>query len=64
MCSFAEFNRPKFDNCTNLQKKHCSGEQIFLMKMELRYYAHHIRLMYFGDLPQIRKYSILNVPIC
>ena len=64
MCSFAEFNRPKLDNCNNLQKKHCSGEQIFLMEIELRYYTHHIRQMYLGDLSQIWKYSILNVPIC
>ena len=28
MCSFAEFNRPKLDICTNLQKKYCIGEQI------------------------------------
>ena len=30
MCSFAELNRSKLDICTNLQKKHCIGEQIFL----------------------------------
>ena len=31
MCSFAEFNRSKLEICTNLQKKHCIGEQIFLL---------------------------------
>ena len=55
MCSFAEFNRPKLDKCTNLQKKHCSAEKTFLMGMELLYNTHHIRQMYFGDLPQICK---------
>ena len=30
MCSFAEFNRSKLDICTNLQKKNCIGEQIFI----------------------------------
>ena len=55
MCSFAEFNRPKLDKCTNLQKKHCIEVQIFLMGMELLYNTHHIRQMDFGDLPQIRK---------
>ena len=64
MCSFAEFNRPKLDNCTNLQKKHCSGEQIFFVGMELLSNTHRIRQMDFGDLPQIRKYSIQNVLIC
>ena len=55
MCSFAEFNRPKLDICTNLQKKHRIGEQIFLAGMELVSNAHHIRQMDFGDLPQIWK---------
>ena len=64
MCSFVDFNRPKFDICANLQKKHCRGEQIFLLGMELLNNTHHIRLMDFGDLHQIWKYSILNVPIC
>ena len=64
MSPFADFNRPKLDICTNLQKKHCSGEQIFLLGMELLNNAHHIRLMDFGDLNQIWKYSILNVPTC
>ena len=31
MCPFADFNRPKLDLCTNLQQKHCIGEQIFLV---------------------------------
>ena len=43
MCSFAEFNRSKLDICTNLQKKHCSGEQIFLVGMELLNNTHRIR---------------------
>ena len=47
MCSFAEFNRPKLDICTNLQKKYCIGEQMFLLVMELPNYAHHIREMDF-----------------
>ena len=55
MCSFAEFNRPKLDICTNLQKKHCIGEQIFLGVLELINNAHHTRKMEFGDLPQICK---------
>ena len=55
MCSFAEFNRSKLDNCPNLQKKPWSGEQIFLMGMELLSNAHHIRTMGFVDLPQICK---------
>ena len=55
MCPFADFNRPKLDICTNLQKKHCIGEQIFLAGMELLSNAHHIRLMDFGELPQIWK---------
>ena len=64
MCPFADFNRQKIDICTNLQKKHCSGEQIFLVGMELINNTHHIGLMDFGDLHQIWIYSILNVPIC
>ena len=55
MCSFAEFNRPKFDICTNLQRKHYIGEQIFLVGMELLINAHHIRQMDFSHLPQIWK---------
>ena len=55
MCSFAEFYRSKLDVCTNLQKKHCIGEQIFLLVMELLNYARHIREMDFRDLPQIWK---------
>ena len=55
MCPFADFNRPKLDIRTNLQKKHCIGEQIFLVVMELLHNAHHIRVMEFGDLPQIWK---------
>ena len=43
MCSFAEFSRPKLDIYTNLQKKHNSGEQIFLVGMELLSNNHHIR---------------------
>ena len=53
MCSFAEFNRSKLDIFTNLQKKHCIGEQIFSVVMELRNNAHHIRKVDFGDLPMI-----------
>ena len=55
MCSFAEFDRPKLDICTNLQKKHRIGEQIFLAGMELLRNAHHILQMDFGELPQICK---------
>ena len=55
MCPFADFNRPKLDVCTNLQKKHCIGEQIFLVVMELLHNAHHIRVMDLGDLPHIWK---------
>ena len=54
-CPFADFNRPKLDLCTNSQQKHCIGEQIFLVVMELRNNAHHIREMDFGDLPPIWK---------
>ena len=55
MCSFAEFNLSKLDICTNLQKKHCIGEQIFSVVMELLNNSHHIREMYFRDLPQFWK---------
>ena len=55
MRSFAEFNRPKLDICTNLQKKHCIGEQIFLVGMELLNNVHHIPQMDFSHLPQILK---------
>ena len=55
MCSFAEFNRSKLDICTSLQKKHCIGEQIFCVVMELLNNAHHIREMGLKDLPQIGK---------
>ena len=55
MWPFAEFNRTKLDICTNLQKKHCSGEQNVLVLMELLINAHHIRKMDVGDLPQIWK---------
>ena len=55
MCPFPDFNRPRLDICTNLQKKHCIGEQIFLLVMELLNYADHIREMDFRDLPQIWK---------
>ena len=53
MCSFADFNRTKLYISSNLQKKHCIGEQIFLVVMELLNNAHHIRQMDFRDLPQI-----------
>ena len=55
MRSFAEFNRPKLDICTNLQKKHYIGKQIFLAGMELLNNAHQIRQMDFSHLPQIWK---------
>ena len=55
MCRFADFNRPKLDIFNNLQQKHCIGEQIFLVEMELLNNAHHISEMEFGDLPQIWK---------
>ena len=55
MCSCAEFNGPKLDICTNLQKKHCIGEQIFLVGMELLNNAHRIREIDFGDYTQIWK---------
>ena len=54
-CSFADFNRPKLDFCTNLQKKHCIGEKSFLVVMEFLNNAHHMREMDFRDLPQIWK---------
>ena len=52
-CSFADVNRPKLDVRTNLQEKHCIGEEIFLVVVELRHDAHHIREMDLGDLPEI-----------
>ena len=55
MSPFADFNRTKLDNCTNLQKKHCTRRQIFLVGMELLNNAHHIREMDFADFPQIWK---------
>ena len=61
-CPFPNFNRPKLDICTNLQKKHCIGEQILLLVMELLNNAHHIRQMDFRDLPVIWKLSIQNCP--
>ena len=53
MCTFAENNLAKVDICTNLQKKHRIGKQIFLARMELHNNAQHIRQMDFRDLPQI-----------
>ena len=55
MCSIAEFNPPKLDICTNLQKKHCVGEQIFSAGVELLSNALHIRKMDFGELAQTWK---------
>ena len=55
MCQFPDFNRPKLDICTNLQKKHCIREQIFLLVMELLDNAHHMRNVDFRDLPHIWK---------
>ena len=55
MCPFADFNRQKLDLCTNLQKKHCGGEQIFLVGFEFLNNAHQIREMDFMYLPQIWK---------
>ena len=55
MCSFAVFNPPKSAVCTNLQKKHCIGEQTFLVVAELRHDAHHRREMDMGDLHEICK---------
>ena len=55
MFPFADFNRPKLDVCTNLQKKHCIVKQIFLVLMELLHNAHHIRQMDLGAFSQIWK---------
>ena len=55
MSPFADFNRTKLENCTNLQKKHCLAKEIFLVVMELLNNAHHIRQMDFRDLSQIWK---------
>ena len=55
MCSFAEFIRSKLDIGTNLQKKHCIGEQILFGVLEILNSAHHIREMDFSDLPEIRN---------
>ena len=55
MYSFAEFNRPKLDNCTNLQKKHRIRKQNFLLVVEILNKAHQIREMDFRHLPQIWK---------
>ena len=55
MCSFAEFNRPKLDICTNLQREHCIGEQIFLARMALLSNVRHMHEMDFVELPQICK---------
>ena len=52
---FADFNRPNLGICTNLQKKHCIGEEIFLVVVELRHDAHHIRKMDLRDLHEIWK---------
>ena len=54
-CPFADFNRTKLGICTNLQKKHCIGEEIFLVVVELRHDAHHIRKMDLRDLHEIWK---------
>ena len=54
-CPFADFKGLKLDLCTNLQRKHCIGEQIFLVVMELLDNSHHICEMDFRDLPQIWK---------
>ena len=53
MCSFAEFNRQKLDICTNLQKKTLYWRANIFGGMELVNNTHHIRLMDFGDWPQI-----------
>ena len=55
MYSFAEFNRPKLDNCTNLQKKHRIRKQNFLLVVDILNKAHHIREMDFWDFPHIGK---------
>ena len=44
---FADFSQPKLDVCTNLQKKHCIGEQTFLVVVELGHDTHHMREMEF-----------------
>ena len=43
MCPYDDFNMPKLDVSTNLQRKHCIGEETFLVVVELRHNAHHIR---------------------
>ena len=55
MCRIADFNRSKLDIFNNLQQKHCIGEQICLVEMELLTNGHHISEMEFEDLPQIWK---------
>ena len=55
MCPSADFNRQKLNICTNLQKKHSNGNQVFLLIMELLSNVHHIRKMDFVHLPQICK---------
>ena len=51
--TFDDFKRPNLNICTNLQQKHCVGEQIFSVILELINNAHHIRKMDLRDLPQI-----------
>ena len=51
MCSFAEFNRPILDICTNIQKNHWIGKQIIWVVMELLNKAHYIRKKDFSHLP-------------
>ena len=51
------------DLCTNLQKKHCNGEQIFLVVMELLNNAHHIGEMDLGDFPQVWKKSDVSLRV-
>ena len=58
------YNLSKVNICTNLQKKHCIGEQTFWLGMELINNTHHTRPRDFGDLPQVWKYSIQKVLIC
>ena len=55
MCSFADFNRPILDICTNLHKNHRIGEQIIFVVMELLNNSHHIREIHFVDFSQIWK---------
>ena len=55
MCTFAEFNRPKLELWTNLQKKHCIREQFLLVGMDLLHNALHIREMDVEDWPEICK---------